>query len=424
MKNLKLLSVLFTLLLCSGFLMSQTNRALDFDGTDDWVEIPESNELDISTNLTISAWVMTRDNITAKIVEKETWNSGWTIGQDKWNGWKAGFFGESGGGTTIYWSDGIPVYNQWYHLALTISPTSIKLYVDGNLKASQNISDNIKLNNEPISIASDEGSQKFFDGTIDELRIWDKELSQSQIQAMKDDYVNSTTIAAGLSMSDLVAYYTFDEALGETSVYDETSNNIDGSLKNMNATDDRILSTAFDSDDSSLPVELISFLAENSNNSVSLNWSTASELNNKCFVIESSRNAYDFKEIGKVYGQGNSNTVVKYSFIDYNPENDITYYRLKQIDFNGTFEYSNVISIKTNNEINYKVYPNPTANNLTIEGVNKSLIKIYNSSGADVTSLINFSGFDGSTILELGALNTGFYFINIDGKMVKIQKVE
>lgn len=111
-----------------------------------------------------------------------------------------------------------------------------------------------------------------------------------------------------------------------------------------------------------LPVELLSFEGSIENSSVVLTWSTATELNNDRFEIQKSTDGSIFKMIGTVNGNGNSNTVIHYDFIDRFLTSGLSFYRLKQIDYDGVFEYFPTITI--NNEtfvgLDLKLAPNPT----------------------------------------------------------------
>ncbi|HLG35896.1 MAG TPA: T9SS type A sorting domain-containing protein [Bacteroidia bacterium] len=97
-----------------------------------------------------------------------------------------------------------------------------------------------------------------------------------------------------------------------------------------------------------LPVELISFTGENKNSINHLHWSTASEINNDYFIVERSADGIDFENIGTVDGHGNSNQPLNYFFDDVQPASGINYYRLKQIDYDGKFEYSKIIAVRNN----------------------------------------------------------------------------
>jgi hypothetical protein len=92
-----------------------------------------------------------------------------------------------------------------------------------------------------------------------------------------------------------------------------------------------------------LPIELLSFNAVCEGNIVSLNWTTATEINNDYFTIERSKDAQTWETVTAVPGAGNSNTILYYSAVDIQPYPDYTYYRLKQTDYNGAFTYSNVV---------------------------------------------------------------------------------
>jgi Secretion system C-terminal sorting domain len=137
-----------------------------------------------------------------------------------------------------------------------------------------------------------------------------------------------------------------------------------------------------------LPITLTSFAGKcKTDNTILLEWATASEINNDYFTLERSNNAIDYVEIAKINGAGNSNTTLIYHSIDFNPLGGTNYYRLKQTDFNGEFEYFNIVAVENcaikTDEIS--IYPNPVTNNLqlTISSVNdaNASIKIYDLLG-------------------------------------------
>lgn len=122
-----------------------------------------------------------------------------------------------------------------------------------------------------------------------------------------------------------------------------------------------------------LPVELLSFDATINQNQVDLTWATASEKNNDFFTIERTVDGIDFEEIGKVAGQGNSSIKNEYAFTDTRPKNGVSYYRLKQTDYNGEFEYFEVksVSIQKDDFVS-SAYPNPAILNRTTVFVPKT----------------------------------------------------
>lgn len=111
-----------------------------------------------------------------------------------------------------------------------------------------------------------------------------------------------------------------------------------------------------------VPVELLSFDADYMETGIELEWITASELDNKGFALERSLDGKDFEEIAWIDGHGTSNEHLLYTFEDTKlPTAKYIYYRLKQIDFGGTFEYSNIVVVKSKAlvlEVS-EVYPNP-----------------------------------------------------------------
>lgn len=100
-----------------------------------------------------------------------------------------------------------------------------------------------------------------------------------------------------------------------------------------------------------LPIELLHFSGKKVGNKNELYWATSTEINNDYFIIEKSSTGEKFKKIGIVNGAGNSNRLINYSLLDEEVENTINYYRLKQVDFNGSYTISNLISIDNTYQI-------------------------------------------------------------------------
>ena len=171
-----------------------------------------------------------------------------------------------------------------------------------------------------------------------------------------------------------------------------------------------------------LPIELVSFTAVvNENNYVTLQWETASESNNDFFSIERSSNGIDFEEIMTISGAGNSSTPLFYNALDNNPEEGISYYRLKQTDYDGRYEYFQIITVEINQSTSptVNIYPNPTtgaiinvqANNVDDEEI---LIVLSNVMGQIVYSKIAVQN-NGSVITALipsGILTPGIYIVS------------
>jgi len=134
-----------------------------------------------------------------------------------------------------------------------------------------------------------------------------------------------------------------------------------------------------------LPVELISFEAVQEQNGVKLEWSTASEKNNSHFEIQKSNDGKEFETLGIVQGNGNSSSIIEYEFMDYSNHGNVSYYRLKQLDFDGQFEFSDVVKVQFSAQFfNINIHPNPASNLIYInfdEAVGATTIQFVNTKG-------------------------------------------
>lgn len=172
-----------------------------------------------------------------------------------------------------------------------------------------------------------------------------------------------------------------------------------------------------------VPVELESFTANIVGNNVNLNWATATETNNRGFEIDRNQNMNhpEWENIGFVDGNGSSTRINHYSFVDANSGGLRSQYRLKQIDYDGNYKYSNVI--ETGNNIVHEFslaqnYPNPFNPSTKIdfnlpESGNVSLT-VYNILGKEVASLMNEQKNAGSYSVtfnpEPDKISSGIYF--------------
>ncbi|MGZ8558046.1 MAG: T9SS type A sorting domain-containing protein [Chitinophagaceae bacterium] len=109
----------------------------------------------------------------------------------------------------------------------------------------------------------------------------------------------------------------------------------------------------------SLPVTVVDFFARIENKKVRLSWKTASEFNNERFEIERSKDGGSFSKVGEIAGKGNSTVLQQYTFYDEQPISGQAFYRLKQVDIDGRFEYSNIQSVLSEDQRSVVFYPNP-----------------------------------------------------------------
>jgi endonuclease I len=190
--------------------------------------------------------------------------------------------------------------------------------------------------------------------------------------------------------------------------------------------------------ESSFPVELISFSPNVSSNTVKLFWNTATELNNYGFEIqrttEKNRSADGWEIIGFVNGNSTSNTPKDYSFVDSKlAESNSYFYRLKQVDNDGSYEYSKIIEVVIGEPAAFKLdqnFPNPfnpsTIISFTLPENGFTRLNVYNSIGQEVVSLVNEKLESGYHQYNFNAadLTSGVYFYKLEsGNFVKINKM-
>jgi len=183
--------------------------------------------------------------------------------------------------------------------------------------------------------------------------------------------------------------------------------------------------------DVTVPVELTSFTAQYVGSTTLLNWTTATELNNLGFDVQRSTAGNEFETVGFVLGKGTTTEVQNYSYVDNTTSPNINYaYRLKQIDFNGSYNYSEVVNLGESNPFNFELlqnYPNPfnPATTISIGLPVKSdvTLDVYNIVGERVLSLYNgeLAAGNYNYIVDASNLTSGIYIyvlnaIGEDGK--------
>lgn len=167
-----------------------------------------------------------------------------------------------------------------------------------------------------------------------------------------------------------------------------------------------------------LPVKLLSFNARrNVNNHIIVSWVVTNEINNKKFEIERSTNGINFNSIASIGARNNGSLTETYSYTDQQPIGNILYYRLKQIDINGTYSYSAIVTVKMNGKQTYNIYPNPVKDRIQIRQsiISNELnqVMIYDNKGNKVyQTVLNMNSGTGS--VELSKLSAGNYIMQIN----------
>ena len=183
-----------------------------------------------------------------------------------------------------------------------------------------------------------------------------------------------------------------------------------------------------------LPVELVSFTANVSGNVVVLNWTTATEVNNYGFDVQRAVSGTDvWTTLGFVNGHGNSNSPKDYSFVDVTKSSGKVSYRLKQIDIDGSFKYSNEVELSATLAKEFVLeqnYPNPfnptTVISYSIPTASHVSVKVFDVLGNLISTLVNKNQTASSYNVNFDAnnLSNGVYFYKIQaGNYTDIKKM-
>ncbi|WP_299754290.1 T9SS type A sorting domain-containing protein [uncultured Pontibacter sp.] len=168
-----------------------------------------------------------------------------------------------------------------------------------------------------------------------------------------------------------------------------------------------------------LPVTLISFTAQAQNGGVLLKWATATELSNDYFIVERSINGRTFEEVSRVKGAGSSSVRLDYSLLDSKAPAGVVYYRLKQVDFDGQFEYSRVAMVRVQETAApvVKLYPNPAVSTVNLDMTTLPdavyRVRIVSMDGRVLREL----NIEGRKIeqLDINQLPSGNYLLQVQG---------
>jgi hypothetical protein len=222
----------------------------------------------------------------------------------------------------------------------------------------------------------------------------------------------------------------YDSTAIENHVYHKVDNAVHGLIKFMPFSN-------------VIPVELTSFTASMIDGNIMLNWATATELNNSGFEVERcalSAERQAWEKIGFVNGKGTSTEIHNYSFVDENPETGKSFYRLKQIDYDGTYTYSTIAEVNFGLPVQFSLeqnYPNPFNPVTSIKYAISSLstgqagkqfvqLKIFDVIGNEVATLVNDEKPAGNYEIAFDAsgLSSGVYFYKIaSGNFVETKKM-
>ncbi len=406
-----------------------TNKAyLSFDGTNDYVKYYDDDtlgKLDGATNYTLEAWIYPIDGTVEKydrvfqryysfaIVMCDDNNDGqvedWYFQINDGSDWK---YYKTEGDATL-------TLNAWNHLAVinNSSDGTLKLFVNGTdvtqTGGYSNISMRASVSNDHFYVGAEKASAYYnsFGGYIDEVRMLNVAVNPAELHSSKNNY-NYT------SNDNTAVLFHFDEGTGTNTLNKASGNN--ATLNN---------GTTWQSDVSGLPlpIELVYFTAKVNENNVLLKWQTATEVNNYGFEIERSTEKVGWNKIGFVEGNGTSNSPKEYSFTDDVSQSGKYSYRLKQIDIDGSYKYSNVVEVNVGSPEKFELkanYPNPFNPTTTIEysipnvrakDFSPVQLIIYDVLGRKIATLVNKKQSPGNYSVNFNASNltSGIYFYTL-----------
>ncbi|MEQ8303423.1 MAG: T9SS type A sorting domain-containing protein [Cyclobacteriaceae bacterium] len=174
-----------------------------------------------------------------------------------------------------------------------------------------------------------------------------------------------------------------------------------------------------------LPVELVSFSAQSTDNLVRIDWATASELNNDFFTVQRSSNAEEWEDVSKVKGAGTITKKQTYQALDTQPHLGVSYYRLKQTDFDGLVSFSSIERVIFNGTPGLKIYPNPSSGIFRVGGVNSAeplQIRVYNTVGQLITPELRSDNSE--VLIVLNSYPPGVYILQIsEGALLRSVRI-
>lgn len=169
-----------------------------------------------------------------------------------------------------------------------------------------------------------------------------------------------------------------------------------------------------------LPVTYSSLSAKPLANGVKIEWTTTNEENNSYFEVERTNDGDNWLTLGTVEGNGTTYAQSSYEYMDNNPAQGLNVYRLKQVDWNGDYEYSSNKTVVWGGEIAknaVQIFPNPSANTIQITGVEKPKVTVYSMAGVVMLEAENTNHLDIQNLLR------GVYFIQVQDAAGEVSRI-
>ena len=312
---------------------------------------------------------------------------------------------------TIFYPAGFTA-GRWYQLAFVtnhdVSGDTTGVYVNGNYAGKISTGYDVSAGSAlPLTIgANGIDNTENWDGSLDEVRVWNTPLTQSQI------VTNLISTLTG-NEPNLAALYSFDQGIpdgdntGMTLAIDNSPQTNNATLSNFSLSSTSTNFTAHAM--VPLPLTLLQFTAAKQSNTSILQWQTGQEQNSRDFVIERSSDGSNYSTLGTVAAAGTSNTKRYYNYTDIAPLEGNNYYRLKQRDLDGQSTYSPV-----------RVLAFTMAGNLMwySTGTNAAEVRLHNGSN-ELYTILDMAGNTlrtsrlSSGVASISGLPSGVYFVKV-----------
>lgn len=396
------------------------SNSLVFDGVDDQVNIPAlaDNSYDLAGGGTVEFWV-----------NPTTLSSSWAtvLGNRGTGGVRYSFhlsatqIGLDNGSAINTLDYAVPAgTSNWTHLAFVMddAASTTTVYVNG-LQQGTIPGALGTIGSQPLTLGIAKNTSgpddKPFNGGIDEVRIWNVKRNSSDILANKDMTLTGTE-------SGLIGQFSFDQGIsngndaGLTTAFDNSSNVNNGAISNFALSGTTSNFTTHTLIAAPLPITLTGFTATRSGSNVVLQWQTATEEHTSDFILQRSPDGKTYTDIGTVAAAGNSQALVNYIFTDLQPLTGNNFYRLKQTDLDGTYNYSSVrlISFPTADKLLWYVAGKGSVE-VRLQHGNNEPYSLFDSGGRLLRAdrLVN-----GAT--QITQLPPGIYFVRVSARTITI----
>ena len=366
----------------SDIVTGKIGSGTDFDGSNDGYSMSDNNTLSLNTNdFTFSCWFKTDAISGIQTLFSKNPTGGGVPGFGNLSIQSSGtltFYFKTSGGAQTYTATSTTVSaNTWYNFHITgdVANDVVKIYLNGSLISTVTVDAGGSLDNGQNQYFGCYNTSYYrFNGVLDEMRIALTDFSADWIAT---EYNNQSSPSTFYSVST-----------------QQTAS-------------------------AALPVELVLFRAKAvANHTADLHWATASELNNNYFEIERSYDGRSFELVGEVKGNGNSQHQIAYSFLDETIGliQNTAYYRLKQVDFDGAFEYSDIRVVRFDGRaemLEIAAYPNPFNQEVTIHANTNEpySIEVTDINGLLLLAIDNVKSQ--THRLDLTKWTSGVYIVNV-----------